>query len=106
MTELEKLEKYLKANGYIFEHITEQAPEGTPEELCRHYNKIPWRDQIIVYDEDGHRLWDAVCHIGSYGAEQDLIEVMGDQVTHDDVEGFLTAEDIIKVLEGSENSEH
>lgn len=105
MTELEKLEEYLKAHGYIFEHITEQAPEGTPEELRRHYTKIPWRDQIIVYDEDGHRLWDAICHMGSYGAEQGLLEVMGD-VTHQDVEGFLTAENIIKVLEGSENSDH
>ena len=99
MTELEKLEEYLKAHGYIFEHITEQAPEGTHEALLRYYNKLPWRDQIIVYDEDGYRLWDAICQMGSYGAEQGLLEVMGD-VTYQDVEGFLTAENIIKVLEG------
>lgn len=96
MSELEKLEEYLKSHGYIMKHIVEQKPESNVN--FHYFSNIPWRDQIIVYDEDGTRLWDAVCHFGSYGAEQGLLEVMGD-VTYQDVEGWLTAEDVIKALE-------
>jgi hypothetical protein len=106
MTELDKLEQYLKEHGYIFTRKTESFPEEifsrNPNEhdLYAYFHGVPWLDQIIVYDEDGTRLWDAVCHRGSYGAEQGLIEVMGDTVTEKDVEGWLTAEDIIGALEG------
>lgn len=57
---------------------------------------------VIVYDEEGERSWDAICHDGSYGHELGLLEVMGQTVvrdTYDTVEGYLTANDIIKRLE-------
>ena len=45
--------------------------------------------------------WDAVCHDGSYGHEEGLLEVMGTtcQNEYDDVEGWLTADEILKRLE-------
>ena len=46
--------------------------------------------------------WDAICHDFSYGHEKGLLEIMGSLVkeNHSDVvEGFLTADDIIKRLE-------
>lgn len=56
-------------------------------------NEYLYINQIIVYDENDERLWDAICHYGSYGYEQGLIEIYG--VICDDVVGYLTADDII-----------
>lgn len=69
-----------------------------PKYLCG-YN-----EQIVVYNSEGQRMWDAICFhgtfslSGSYGAEQGLIEVMGSQLlSHDDVEGWLTARQVMKM---------
>ncbi len=51
--------------------------------------------QIVVGDWD----WDAICHGGSYGHENGLIEVMGLPQCQGDVIGWLTAEDILKMVD-------
>lgn len=51
--------------------------------------------QIVVGDGD----WDAICHSGSYGHESGLIEVMGLPQCHDDVIGYLTAEEVLKMVD-------
>lgn len=51
--------------------------------------------QIVVGDFD----WDAACHSGSYGHESGLIEVMGLPQCKDDVIGYLTAEDVLKMVD-------
>ena len=51
--------------------------------------------QIVVGDFD----WDAICHSGSYGHENGLIEVMGLPQCHDDVIGYLTAEEVLKMVD-------
>ena len=51
--------------------------------------------QIIVGNWD----WDAVCHSGSYGHENGLIEVMGLPQCQDDVIGWLTAKDVLKMVD-------
>lgn len=50
--------------------------------------------QIVVGDD-----WDAVCHNGSYGHEKGLIEVMGLPQCEDDVIGWLTAEEVLKMVD-------
>lgn len=95
MSELDKLEQYLKEHDYPYERIDEEGTGiGIP------YGSI---HQLIVYGdkEKSKRLWDAICHYGSYGFEQGLIEVMGEPVVRGEysVEGYLTAEEIIKRLE-------
>lgn len=105
LTELNRLEEYLKANGIPYERISEDTkydPEypNCIENLERH--------QLIVYDERGNRLWDAICHEGSYGAEEGLLEIYGEIVSPmagDSVEGWLTAEDVIKRIEAEEGEE-
>lgn len=52
--------------------------------------------QIVVGDWD----WDAICHSGSYGHEKGLIEVMGLPQCQDDVIGWLTAEDVLNMVDG------
>ena len=90
MSELNKLEKYLKEHGIKYDRNDREKTEKT---LDFH--------QIVVY-EDEKPIWDAICHTGSYGYEQGLLEVMGSIVSKDvcdRVEGWLTADEIIKRLE-------
>lgn len=99
LTQLDWLEEYLKTNGISYVRISEDTkydPEHPHciEELERH--------QLIVYDERGNRLWDAICHYGSYGAEEGLLEIYGEIVSPmagDSVEGWLTAKDVIERIE-------
>lgn len=60
--------------------------------------------QFIIGDWD----WDAICHSGSYGHENGLIEVMGLPQCQDDVIGYLTAEEVLNMVDGldSENTSH
>ena len=91
MSELDKLELYLIAAGY------------------KHYERIDEehlffsRHQIVVYNEKGKKLWDAICHRGSYGYENGLLEIYGNIVDEkkdgDEVVGWLTADDVIKRIE-------
>ena len=88
MSKLDKLEKYLKEHNITYERIDKEGG----------FN----RHQIIVKDEDGVVIWDAVCHFGSYGYEEGLLEIMGTLVRPEDrdsVAGCLTAEDVIKRIE-------
>lgn len=98
MSELDKLEKYLKERGIKYERIDKDLvydPSGSIKDLGRH--------QINVLDETGYRLWDAICQYGSYGYERGLLEIYGVLVNEekdgDCVVGWLTAEDVIKRIE-------
>ena len=67
-------------------------------------NNIPfeiaeyWDGFLIGYPSLGQdRVSDAVCHSGSYGREQGLLEIMGlvnTEEVGDSVEGWLTAEEV------------
>lgn len=82
MDELNKLENWLKDNGYHY--ISKPKFSG---------------GIVVVNDSDGNYLWDAVWHEFSYGHEKGLLEVMGEAILdHDDVEGYLTCEDIVQKI--------
>lgn len=102
LTELNKLESYLKAHEYEYTRedevdlsreikftVTAEWFRGVPKPIDKH--------QIIVY-ENGRRSWDVVCHAGSYGCSLGLLEGMGD-IFGFDVMGWLTAEDVIQRIE-------
>lgn len=67
-----------------------------------------WGAQVIVYDDEGNRLWDAVINKGSYGSERGLLEVMGQAIVDKislsedteniDVIGWLTADKILEKI--------
>ena len=95
-SEMDKLEAYLAEHGFHYDRHTRTANPVQPD-----------YDQIIVYEMRGgsrERVWDAICHRGSFGYNKDLLEIMGsivDEVKdHDRVKGNLTAADIIKRIEG------
>lgn len=87
MTELDKLEAYLEGRQIAYECVA--LPDGA---------------QIIAYDDDWRRVWDAMCTAHSYGGRHGLLEIMGKIVDRkkdgDNVVGWLTAEDVINRLEG------
>lgn len=58
----------------------------------------------VIYPEDGEkRVMDAIEHFGSYGNEQDLLEIMGlltpEEEEQDSVLGHLTAEEVCSRIE-------
>ena len=53
----------------------------------------------VIYPKNGEeRIADAIEHIGSYGSEENLLEIMGlltpEESENDCVVGYLTAEDV------------
>lgn len=80
MTELEKLKNYLDDHGFDarWSYVNDE------------------NDQVVVY-LDNRRMWDAVCHRWSYGGDRGLLEIYGSICN--DVIGWLTADDVIKILE-------
>lgn len=99
MIEMDKLETYLKRNGIKYYRMYMPRCEIKEGIVCRE------RNQIIVYGEDEKRQWDAICHKGSYGYEDGLLEIMG-CIVRDDyaVEGWLTAADVIERIEEWQSS--
>lgn len=56
--------------------------------------------QIIIVDKDNKQICDAIYHFGSYGYEQNLLEIMGalTQEENEDtaVLGYLNADEVFK----------
>jgi len=67
-------------------------------------NNIPfeiaelYEGMIVAYPSFENRVSDAICHNGSYGRKEGLLEIMGlvnaEKTDGDDVEGYLTAEEV------------
>lgn len=98
MSELDKLEEYLKARDYDYERYDQE------ERLDSHGRIVSLeRHQIIVTDDYGDRAWDAICQWGSYGYKEGLLEIYGDIVWNDidgdSVRGYLTAQEVINRIE-------
>ena len=100
MSELDKLEVYLKENNIPYERYEVSHRWECGEDLSVY---IMDRHQICV-PKDGEKCeWDAICQYGSYGYEDGLLEIYGDivnpQVDGNVVVGYLKAKDVIKRIE-------
>lgn len=97
LTELNKLEDYLKNRGMQYERHDVNYEFGEVDGLLIQLE----RHQIIVPQDGPTREWDAICQRGSYGAEEGLLEIYGKIVRPcgDSVEGYLTAQDVIERIE-------
>lgn len=97
LTELNKLEDYLKEHGYHYERTDDDGVEMTGLHGFVHCID---HHQIVVY-KDVNRDWDVICQYGSCGVEEGLLEAMGARIVRkeDSFEGYLTADEIIKRLE-------
>lgn len=94
LKELNKLEDYLKEHEIQYERIDK---EDSPYGYDRHQISVPTHTK---------KEWDAICQRGSYGYEDGLLEIYGSLVDRakygdtDSVVGCLTAEDVIRRIEG------
>lgn len=84
-------------NLALNEHYTEivrlhemLSDANIPHEFRRMFDGY----QIIYPGEV--RVSDAIQHGGSYGSDQNLVEIMGLTESEDGVEGYLTAEDVFE----------
>ena len=88
LSEMDKLEAYLKENNIPHERIDEYegskyAPQIDRHQICVPSTELPWE-------------WDVICHFGSYGYKEGLLEGMGNIFGGGDPEGWLTADDVIE----------
>ena len=98
LTQLNRLEEYLKSKGIPYER---KDQEDVFIDGCPYCKTQLERHQIVVPNKENYE-WDAICHYGSYGAEEGLLEIMGTIVrpnAGDSVEGYLTADDVIERIE-------
>lgn len=104
LKELDTLENYLKEHDIPYRRIDDTGSYN-PLNNC-YYD----RHQIMVYknkndllSDSNDWIWDAICHYGSYGHSNGLLEISGSLVdeakTGDSVEGYLFASEIIERLE-------
>lgn len=63
--------------------------------------KIPYRIDYVIgmpsvryYGHGENLICDAICHSGSYGHEEGLLEIMGLTRNDDSIEGWLTSEEV------------
>lgn len=63
--------------------------------------KIPYRIDYVIgmpsvryYGHGKNLICDAICHSGSYGHEEGLLEIMGLTRNGDSIEGRLTSEEV------------
>lgn len=94
MSELDILEKYLKDNN-----IPYQRYEGHEELNKDEYIFVLDIHQICVPTRK-YKVWDVICQEDSLGYKEGLLEAWGEIVEIDDeVEGYLTAQDVIQRIE-------
>lgn len=78
MNEMDKLEQMLKENNIPY------------EVAVNNYSGM----KQIWYPNKEEAISDAICHNGSYGFKEGLLEIMGLTLNNDTVEGWLTAEEV------------
>ncbi len=99
LRELNKVERYLKENK-----IDYQRKDQYSFDEKRPYVEI---HQLIVHG-DHDRKWDVICHPGSYGYKEGLLEIMGNICRGNEenvegyIEGYLTAEEVIERIKEHE----
>ena len=109
LTELNTLERYLKEHDIPYRRIDDTGPYNPLDGRCfdRHQIMV-YKDKNNMYNEQNW-IWDAICHYGSYGYKNGLLEISGSLVDEakigDSVEGHLSASEIIERLEKEANND-
>ena len=91
--QLDILEKMLIEKGIEYERTDEEAPISNVIFM----NGLDFHQ---IRGKDGDFEWDVICHHGSYGYEEGLLEY-DDNITYD-VIGDLTADEVIKLINSAQ----
>ena len=90
ITEMVKLAALLASNGIQFETVTTKWPKSMFDTELVSY------PQLIIKDGYSNWICDAICHPGSYGFEDGMLEIMA----HDGYENAVLGEDYIDTVVG------
>ena len=92
MSEMQKLKEMLEAAKIDFEYFHD--PTKVPDYVLPNKDvERELRNQIVI--KHGKTVLSFICHLGSYGVDQGLIECYDFQ--HEPV-GYLTAEECMKIV--------
>lgn len=91
MSEIEKLDSMLTEL-----HVNHDMHRRFPS-MDKDFSEKDWGWQITVNDKNFGGNWDAICGYGSYGFKDGLLEVMGDILDTNGVEGWLTADRVMEL---------
>ena len=89
MTEMARLAEKLKQNKIPFEIVYMDK-----EVFSRCGESVPQ----IWYPNRKRPICDVICHKFSYGGDLGLLEIMGLTDNDEEVEGYLTSEDVFKQI--------
>ena len=89
MTEMARLAEKLKQNKIPFEIVYMDK-----EVFSRCGESVPQ----IWYPNRKRPICDVICHKFSYGGDLGLLEIMGLTDDDEEVEGYLTSEDVFKKI--------
>ena len=92
-SQLDILQKTLEKEKIPYERIDEYDPDK------------PYNRHQLYFPNKKENIWDAICHKGSYGYEQGLLEISGEIVPltyGDTVIGNLTASDVFNFFINSQ----
>lgn len=104
--EISRLKKMLEEANIPFEftddlyHVKDKVSRGGLDYIM--FNSFYPAYQIKIYKNGAkeERICDVIQHYGSYGNQQDLLEIMGglteEEQENDSVLGYLTAEEVFK----------
>ena len=103
LDEMDKLEQYLKTAGIRYRRVDKDDTRVSDLEGSTEFGE--WH-QISVFDENDDWVWDVSCHNGTYGCDEGLLEYWSKKLseTENDVRGWLTANDVIQILNDSQSS--
>ena len=102
ITEIHRLHEMLQTAGIEHEYWDRRNqfdPRGELKALGYDHD-YGW--QILVFYEDGDRMISVIEGWGTYGVEDDLLEIMGllePGECDDSVKGWLTAEDVFRRIQ-------
>ena len=92
MSEIEKLDSMLTEL-----HVNHDMRRRFPS-MDRNFSDKDWGWQITVNNKNFGGNWDAICGYGSYGFKDGLLEVMGEILDTNGVEGWLTADRVMELV--------
>ena len=88
LTEFDLLEDLLKKNDITY------IREDRDMDGLFDFHQL--RSGVRIDEDEGGWTWDVICHRGSFGWTQGLLEMWGKNM--DDPEGYLTAKECLKLI--------
>lgn len=108
LTEFNKLEEWMRENHINYERRSRLPFTKEVVNIIGEDERIGEKNQLVVFDRNGKIKYDVICHKGSFGCDEGLLEIYGEIVPKGclgGVEGYLIAEEVIERIKEIEVKE-